>query len=325
MKAWLRQIEIIFTSNKFYRKMIIADYADGKNSPNINITGTKEVSVLKDEFVIEISNLTHIQILQLINGQFYDVEIKIGYKELGGLFTIFKGGVTYISNNLGDGKTNTIIILCNSKFIAQYGRARLNYCLTSGINMYTAIQTLLRKANIKEMYIDPSFKQQILTETINVNSTAASWLDTFTQENQFVANVDYSTNNIISIWNIYGENNRIIRLTKDKLLLTGGYPQLTSQGLELNTVPTFNASPGNIIEIDNALINIPISSLDDLSKNLGIYLDTSVDVKEAVKGNTYGQYMIYQMQYKLQNRGSDFNIKIIAKSRNLIKKLKGET
>lgn len=323
MFAWLRQIELTFTSTKHYRKMIIADYADGKNTLNISITGSKCLSVFKDEFTIEISNLTPLQILQLIDGQFYDIEIKIGYKSLGGLQTIFKGGITYISNNLGDGKTNTIIILCNSKFISTYGRTRLNYCLNSGINMYTAIQFLLRKSGITEMGIDPSFKDKILTETVNANSTTANWLDNFLTSNQYVANVDYSTNNVINIWDIFGKNVKSVRFTKDKILLNGGYPQLTSQGLELNVLPTFNVSPGNIIEIDNSLINITVSSLDELANSLGIYLDTSTNVKDVVVGNTYGQYVIYEMQYNLQNRGSDFSIKIIAKAKSLVKKITG--
>ena len=115
----------------------------------------------------------------------------------------------------------------------------------------------------------------------------------------------------------------MVRLNQNNILLTGGYPRLTSQGLELTILPTQKLSPGDIIEIDNSLINIPIRDRDDLSSALGIYLDNSTNVKDVITGNTYGQYMIYEIEYNLQNRDADFSLKIIAKSRNLIKKLIG--
>ena len=322
MKVWLRQFEITFISNITKQKMVISDYADGKNTISINITGTKCLTILKDEFTIEINNLTYLQILQLIDGQFYDVEIKVGYKNIG-LHSVFKGGIIYISNNLGDRKTNTVIILCGSKFISAYGQSRLNYCLTSGVNMYQAISFLLNKSGIKNFGIDPSFKERILTETVNANSSVASWLDNYITQNQLVANVDYTTNNIVNIWDPFGKSRNVVRLNQNNILLTGGYPRLTSQGLELTILPTQKLSPGDIIEIDNSLINIPIRDRDDLSSALGIYLDNSTNVKDVIAGNTYGQYMIYEIEYNLQNRDADFSLKIIAKSRNLIKKLIG--
>lgn len=304
-KAWLRQIEITLMSYKLKRKFIIADYANGKNALNIKISGNKYLSSLKDEFTIEIDNLTYKEVVEIISGQYYEVEIKAGYKELG-LKSIFKGSIFYISNKFGNGKTNTIIILCTSNLVAKFGQAKLNLTLNSGINLYAAIKFILKKSGLDNAYIDEDFKNRFLQEVESANKTISNWLDVFTKSNDLVINADSTKGVDVSLWSPYKKDNRIVFLKNDNVLLVGGYPTLNSEGIDLNILPTISLFPGDTIQIDNSILDLSVSSKSEVTSNPAMYL------------NSEGKYMIYQLSYNLTNRDSEFNVNILAKSRNLI-------
>lgn len=133
MKAWMRILEVHLTSRLLKRKFIFGTNDDvTDNNLNISITGSKYMSTLKDICTIKIDNLTYDEIIAIIKGQYYDVEVRCGYKDAGSRI-IFKGGVLYISNSLNSDKTNTAIILCGSQLVARYGQSRINLTLNSDI------------------------------------------------------------------------------------------------------------------------------------------------------------------------------------------------
>lgn len=309
--AWMRVLTVTLTSSKLKRQIMFgAEHLEGKDDLSINVQGYKYMSSLKDSCTIRISNLTYQQVIQIITGEFYNVEVKCGYqngndKSQG--FTIFKGGVLYISNSIDNFKTHTIIILCASLLVAQYQQRRINLSLNSGINVYTALSYICRLSGIKEATISTQFKKQFVQEIINANGTPASIIDSLTEKNQsWIANSDGTLEGVFSIYDSNKSNARIIKLSKNTINLSGGYPKLTKDGLSLDLMPTFSFLCGDVIEIDNSLLDISISDKSQITSNPGFFLDPK------------GQYTIFEQQYSLANRSSEFNIHLTCKSRSLI-------
>lgn len=309
INCWMRDIAVILTSKTLNKQMIFGqNWKQGKEDLDITINGSKYLSGLKDEFTIKIDNLTYNELLELVVGQYYDVEIKCGYRS-SGIHTIFKGGVLYISNDIESRKTQSIIILCASKLVAKYGQQRLSLGLNSGINMYSAINFLMRRAGVKNSNVSEEFKNRIIRESEQVSSTINSFIENFTQANNMLINSDSSYGNDVTIWSPYRTDARLYDLTSNVTILVGGYPQLTSDGLSMSVLPSFNFMPGDTIKIDNSIINLGVYSKSEVFSNKGFYLDED------------GKYMIFQLSYSLQNRGSEFSVRILAKSRGLMSKI----
>ena len=305
--AWMREIEVILTSTKLKQKITFGNnWKKGLQDLDIKVTGTKYLSSLKDRFTVTITNLTYREITTLISGQFYDIEVKAGYRT-SGIHTIFKGGVLYISNVLGDRKSNEVVILCASKAVAKYGQSRMNLSLNSGINMYSAISFVMGKAGINSSnaFIDEDFKNRILQEHIVANNNITSWLDTLCDTEGWVINTDSSLGSDIAIWNPYRRDSRKIKLETSTIILVGGYPSLNSDGLKLAVMPTFAFCPGDTIEIDNSIIDIGVTNEEEAYRNLGQFMDRD------------GNYIIYQIDVDLENRGSNFTYNMLCKAKNL--------
>lgn len=307
MNAWKRVLTITLTSKKLHKSFTFgANNIVGGENLSIACTGYKYMSALKDTMTIKIDNLTYNEMTQLIMGEFYDVDIYVGY-EHGNVNNIFSGGVLYISNKLNDDRTNTVIILCASKLVARYGQSRLNLTLNSGINLYSAINFICRRAGMPNANVSTQFKKQFLTEVLNVNDTSGSWLDKLCKANdKYILNSDSITGQTFSIFDAAKSNSRVIKLDKSNITLTNGYPRLTTDGLELTLLPTFNFMCGDTIQIDNSIIDISVESKEEIQKNYGAYFSQK------------GQYMIYEMQYVLQNRGNVFSLKLKCKNRDRI-------
>ena len=305
MKAWMRAIKIVFRSSKLKKQFVYGTSDNDNDELNISCSVYKYMSALKDTATIKIKNLTYNEITQLIIGEFYDVEIWCGYRK-GNVNKIFTGGVLYISNKL-EGNTNTAIILCASNLVAKYGQKRLNLTLNSGINLYSAINFICKRAGITNSNVSTQFKKQFLDNIMTVNDTTGSWLDKLCSNNSsYIMNSDGITNATLSIFDSAKSNSRVIKLKNSDIQLTNGYPRLTSEGLSLTLLPTFNFMCGDTIEIDNSIIDISVSNQSEISKNYGGYFSQK------------GQYMIYEMVYVLQNRGAVFTLEMKCKNRDRI-------
>lgn len=305
--AWMRTLKVIFSSEILKSSMSFGTI-EGKDY-NIEIDGYKYMSALKDSCTIKISNLTYGDIVNLISGQYYDVEVICGYKN-GEEFSIFKGGVLYISNNLNDRKTNVVTVLCASRLVAQFGQKRMNLSLNSGINLYSALKFICDRAGITDSNISPQLKTKFLQEISTVNTTPGMWFETLADSNEsLIINTDDTQNATISIFDVSKGLNRVVNLSEKAIDLTNGYPRLNSSGLTISLLPTFNFVCGDVIKIDNSLINIYVSSKDEANKNYGYYLDKD------------GNYLVYQIEYHLQNRGSPFSMELQARSVSLIQNI----
>lgn len=307
MDAWMRVLTVNLTSTKLKKQFTFGgNYSKKKEDLAIKATINKYMSPLKDEAIVEISNLTQSEITQIIMGEFYDVDIYCGYRGQN-IQKVFSGGVFYISNKLEQDRTNTCILICTSKLVAKYGQKRMNLTLNSGINLYSAIKFICRRAGIPDSNVSTQLKKDFLTEVMAVNDSAASWLDLLCQSNnQLIPNSDSIINQTFSIFDATKSNNRCIKLNPENIIMSGGPPRLTDTGVNFTILPTFAFMCGDTIQIDNSLLNVYAESRTEAAKNIGAYFSKS------------GQYMIFQMEYKLQNRGPAFTLKLLCKSRDRI-------
>lgn len=307
MDSWMRVLEVRLRSKYGRQELIFGDqWKKGKVDLNIQVTGHKYMSSLKDSCTIKISNLTYNEIVQIVDGKFYDVEVIAGYRN-GNQTTFFKGGVLYISNSLDDTKTNTVYILCASELVAKYGQSRINLTLNSGINLYSAISYLLRLSGVKDSNISQEFKRKMLIDSTVIENTSAEWLNKLVESHQtYIVNSDSSTGGSVTLFDISKSYSRLIYLKKENIALIGGYPQLTNDGLRMTVLPQISFKCGDTIKIDNSLISVPTKSQTEVEQNYGYYLDKD------------GLYTIYEIDFNLTNRNSDFSVNILARSKNLM-------
>lgn len=311
VKAWMRVLRISLTTkspgqNGKNKQLVFEENENGVGLA-ISVNGNKFMSTLKDNCTVKISNLTYTEIVQIITGQFYNIKIECGYKS-SGVQTIFEGGVMYISNLRESVDTNTVTILCASHLVASYGQRRINLSFNSGINMYSAINFVCKVGGVPNPNISTQFKKQFLEGIENAhNQTAAEWVnDQTTKNGSYISSSDCIGNSFMTLFDANKSNARVIKLNKDTLLLTNGFPRMTADGLVFSVMPTFAFQCGDTIVMDNSLIQINVTSQSEATKNLGGLLDEN------------GQYMIYEMHYQLENRGQNFFIEIYAKTRSRI-------
>ena len=313
-QAWMRYLEVTLSSQKLKKTLRFGtSWMNDKDDLAIKVSGNKYMGSLKDACTIEIKNLTYGEVLQIIKGEFYDVKVVCGYRG-SNRQTIFDGGVLYITNSVNSAKTNTIVILCASKLVARYGQSMLNLTLNSGINMYSAVKFVCKRAGINTALVSNELVKTLIQQTINVNDNVGSWIQKLTQANKnLITNADSSTNgnNILSIFDAARTNSRVFKIDNSLIDLNAGYPRLTSDGLTLTVMPTQSFVCGDVIQIDNSIINMPVRSRSEIEKNYGKFIDDR------------GCYMIYEMQYTLTNRDSEFSLTITGKSRSLVSNFTG--
>lgn len=304
-KAWIRDLQVKLTSTSLHKTMVFgSNHLEGRQDLDITVQGSKYMSFVKDQFIIRIKNLTYAELIQLVNGKYYNIEILAGYKS-NGAQSIFKGSVIYMSYQQDDPTTNTIIILAGSKFVAQYGQSRMNMSLNSGINMYSAIKFLCKRAGIRDANVDEDLKYRTLQEVMNAQDSICNSLQDFANQNSFIGNTEGTDNNVVTILDPAKANNRVIKLDKSNLVLVGGYPKLNSDGLTLSTLPIFNFMPLDVIQLDASLIDLSVDSYQPSDFNKTIFLD---------KDN---KYLILQIDYDLSNRSKSYRLTITAKARSL--------
>lgn len=302
MYSWIRTLEVVLSNSN--NSISIKDL-------KIDVTGTKYLASMKDNFVVKIYNLPYDQVVKLIAGKYYDIEIKCGY-QTSGTFTLYKGGVLYISNEPKMDRSNCVYFVCTSKLIAQYSQRRINLSLKSGINMYAALKFICEKAGIRNYNISEEFKNRVLKEVETANSNLSSYLNQFSNSNGAYISTDSSKNSIVTIYDALNfKNSRKYRIKAESLVYD--YPKLSTDGVSFSVLPTFNYMPGDTIVLDNALIDISIQNKNEAYSNLSYYLDKN------------GEYIIYQISFSLTNRGSAYSLNLLCKSKSLMSSLTGGT
>lgn len=313
-KCWIRDLKIVLKSSLVKKQMIFGqNWRLHKDDISIEVNGTKYLAALKDRFTIKLHNLTYKEIVEIVQDQYYGVEIWCGYRSAS-TYKIFEGQVIYVSNQKNDAKTSTCYILCGSNIVAKYGQARMSLRLDSGINLYSALKFILENAGIANSNVDEEFRNKTIKNVLAINETIGNWLDTFCDTNNFIVSVDSSMSNDITILDPYRTNNRIVKLDSDNFVLINGYPKVTSEGISMTLLPSFNFMPADVIQIDNSIIDVAATSAESLgsSLNSAMYMDKD------------GKYLIYQVAYNLSNRGDEFNVEIEGKARSLYSMIAGD-
>lgn len=280
---------------------------------SISVSGNKYMSTVKDACTIKIKNLTYKQITQIIMGKYYFVKVECGYRS-GNTFPIFDGGVMYISNLRESVETNTVTILCASRMIAVYGQRRMNLSFSSGINLYAAIDFICKVGGVPNKNISTQFKKQFTDAVLNVSDqTAAEAIAGLQDKNgTFISSSDNIGGAWMTAYDANKSNCRIIKIARDTLLLTSGFPKMTADGLTFSVLPTFHFQCGDLLVLDNKDMQLPVDSQSDATKNLGGLLDIN------------GQYMLFEQHYELENRGHNFFIQMNAKTRSRITAYMGD-
>lgn len=310
-KSWIRCLQVTLISSKLGSQLTFGslNQFDGWE-PTIEVKGYKYLSFLKDNCTITISNLDYSKIVEIMTGEYFDVQIDCGYVN-GSIFTIFRGSVLYISNNIDDRETDVVTILCGSELMGRFSRERLKLNFNSGVNLYSALQFICKLQGIKNTDISTQLKTRFIDEIVNVNDTSAGFLEQLLSlSGSFVGNSDASVGSTFSFFDVSKTTHRIIPINNTLIDITNGHPHLNEDGLTLTVSPTTQYMCTDVIQIDNSIIGLEeVASTDQLTKIYGMYLDKD------------GQYMIHQIQYALENRGRAFSINLTCKSLSLISKL----
>lgn len=312
---WLRRIQIILTSKKITsgkNQMIIGD--NPGDNLNINISGSKFLAINKDSGLIEIQNLSYETLVKIMLLEYYIIEIKIGYDSSGDLESYFKGEISYISQKIHSKHDSTTYISYASEFVARFSQYRINCNYNSSINVYAAMNYLLHKTGISssDALLSDDLKNIFINQVQSYYNNPKNIIDNLVNQtnNQYTFSVDSSSANPLINCSTLSDK-RYIKLNPNNIIIQGGNPTVSSEGLRLRLIPTFNFRPGDIINVPRELIDISIASAD-VSNN---FSPNFVDPK--------GDYMIIEINYNFQNRGSSFDLLIKGKAVSLFENITG--
>lgn len=309
----MRRIRLELTSNITGKVMIFDTYDEEKkrqkDSLSITISGSKSNALMRDKGIITITNLPYDKILEIIEYEYYTIDIYAGYLDTG-LTLIHSGGVSYISKKIFSHHDEETYICYASKFVAKYSQERMMFYFNSSINIYAALSYMQNETNMR-VSINPELKQRVLNHTTKLNGSIATILDAIMSEagGNYTLDTDYIDSNVINITKT--EDKRRINLDERYLSVAKGNPTLSTEGLDIYLLPAMDYKIGDIIHIPNAIIDMSIASADVTSTFTSNYVDTN------------GEYMIYKLDYTLQNRGSEFIYHVKARALSVIKNLTG--
>lgn len=285
MNCWIRNVKVVLRTKDGRHSMTF------DNSYTIDVSGSKYMAAMQDSCTVRIKNMAYTDMLKVISQEYFDVIIFAGYGSNPPV--IFKGGIVYISNTKDDYTTNECIILCASYLVARFSQQRLKLSMNSGINLYAAIKYIFKKIGINTVNLDTEDTVK-LTDMLNIDTTIGSYLQSCADQYHMILNTDTAaTNAVVSIQSRLHDN-KLVEINNRDVLVSDGYPRLTTDGFELTLLPT-SITPGNIVHIDNSIL--------DLSE------DQQVTAK-TIQLNPLGHYLVYQIDYRLETRGSNFTMRL---------------
>lgn len=318
---WLRRINVRLLSSTLGREIIYGEDrdADGnyRDELNIVIEGYKKIATGADYGVVAISNLSYQDIVRIVDGEFDNIEIWAGYR-YGGFYKFYEGSVTFISQKISSHRDYTCYITFANKLIAAWTQQRVNFNLNSGINLYTAFQHINEKCGVQPVNLDADLKKTILNKMEHGFASAKGFTDMVSEmDNSIFATTDPSAfGDVVDITKIDGK--QFIYLDSDSIVIQNGNPTLDKNGLKITIMPTYNFRVGDVIVVDNRLIDISESSVSENKTEFkSMYLDTTFSKASGEKRN-YGTYMIREIHFRFENRGAAFNLGIIAKALSLV-------
>lgn len=295
----------------------------------MNISGSKYLSTMQDNFVITIYNLDPMTIYELVNKGYLNVKIEVGYRSIVNdngepiLTTIFKGGVAYISSDTSDIKTQTTYIVCTNQMIAKYSQTRLNLSFRSGMNIYTMMKFIARRAGLGSIYVSEELKGQNLYEDMMTENALPQLIDRviddslndeFGTANVYAAMGDSSWDtgedgcSALSVLDISRVPLRTLNISADSGLLINGPCNVTSDGVKFDALCTFLLMPGDQLHIGGSLLNFYFRNQNEMLQSNSI--TSQIDKK--------GDYIVFQIDYSLSNADGQCKQSVHCKSKSLI-------
>lgn len=310
MDAWKRILKIELTSYTLGQQIVLG----GKETDNlyINVNGSKYPALLKDGGVITVKNLPYSTIVKIIVGRFYKIRIIAGYegsdpKNKGQGMTIFDGSVSFISNKINPTRDSECYINFASDVVAMYSQNRMNLALNSSINLYSAFEYICTRSGMRSVHIDPELKKTFLNEAKAYYASASTILNSQAlQGGEYTLSSDGSEGTVIDVTTRKGK--RLIALNSRDIPFLN-QPTVSSEGLSFTILPIFSFKIGDIVQMDNSIIDISSAAAEAKNVFNSNYMDTN------------GQYMIIKIDYQLQNRDHNFQFKIQARALDIISKI----
>lgn len=309
-KTWMRYIKIELYSKKLKKAMSFGDNSDGTDNFTISISGTKYPASLKDKGTVTIMNLPYNTIVEIIEGEFYGINIWCGYKGSTPI-NIFNGAVSYISKKIRSNHDTETYICYASQVVANYSQKRMDFTINSGINLYAAYQYICNSAGIKNPNISQELREKFTDRINSYGAKFSTILDCVQNQTAgtYTISVDGTEGSVIDVTTVKGK--RLFTINDNDLPLLNGNPTISSDGLRFSMLPIFNFKVGDIIEINNALIDISVSNAEEVISGSSFksnYMDTN------------GRYMIIELGYIFENRGQNFRYDIKARALDIISK-----
>lgn len=309
---WMRYLYIEFKNNNG-QSIGVGGYDD---SLSIVVKGTKTLASVGDSASITIYNLPMMTLLKLMQGGYLNnVDIYCGYYNTAKI-KIFSGGVSYLEEGKSDKNTSILTIECANKLISNKLQARNTLSLQSGINMYQAIEEVTQAFGVAgQIEIDECLKEDELKGALSKYSTLREWIEAVISSSSKGRNYAISTSTGIGKvigYRKMGSGDTYVINTRDVNLQN--FPTISYDGLKIVVAPIYAMTPGDIISISNVTTQT-ISVLGQGTDYMGAarYIDKD------------GLYNIREMNYTLTNRSDDFNMEVLAYSRNTLQQqMKGE-
>lgn len=310
--AWIRHLTITMSSEQC-KKQVIFGNSDDTNL-TISVTGTKYLSPLKDEFVVKIKNIpiessddeTASQVAIVKNGFRY-IRIEAGYKDAH--MEIFNGYVVYCHVVREDNNTTTSMIITCSGYYMYANALHMNFTLKSGTSYYSAIWFAARRAGIQDIQISNTLKHRFLKKDTAYDGTLSSLLIQLQDSDyKILMNQDYTSKSVLNVWDGTILSKRVVNLTAENIILSNGYPTIENEGISFHVLPFFNFMPGDVVIMtDETFINKNISGISayESDPEPEHYIDAE------------GKYIIKELQYNLENRGSNFDLTLKCYSASL--------
>ena len=288
---------------------------------NIKVRGTKNLGLLQDNGVIEISNITYDSIALIIALKLYRITIEVGYENNGSLFCVAKGEVSWLQQKIRAKHDYNLYISYASELVASWSQSRINFSIRSGCNLSDMVYWMFiqQGASPEQILVDDRLRRLVASETYANSGTSANIvtqaLGAYSgSTGGLVTHSDSSLENkVISISDL--RNSRVIKINENFINIANGNPTVTANnGLDISLFPAMNFVPGDIIVVPSRLI--------DTSQGL-----TSAAGAQTVFNqhwlNPDNQYVIRRINYAFENRGQDFIFNINALPVNLYAALTG--
>lgn len=335
-ECWMRDLRIIFSSkNDLYGDLVsdesgtdfvvslkekypsLATYSSGKgigltlNSDyNIRVTGKKEAALNKDGGTIAISNVSYETIATIIALELYRVTIECGYKSSGDIFTVATGEISYIQQKVNTRRDYELYISYASELVAAYSQNRINFSIRSGINLYDMFQYMFiqQGCSTQRTRFSESLKNVVANGILSNSGTSADIISSALNLNSFstssiLASADSSLDGtVVNLTTV--NDKRVIPIDMQYINFANGNPTVTSNGLNVNLFPVFNFAVGDIIEIQNRIIDAS-SGMTNYESVYQTFNTNYIDPD--------GLYMLYQINYTLENRGNNFTYNCLAR------------